>query len=238
MDIYKIYENYVKNTLNDISNFKNNKEYTYMLEHVSFEQGKEYMKFIINKFNLSKEEIISFCVKNDSIGNPQKYNYFFITCSPTSLRYVLHSLLILEYIKKLNLDNINIVEVGGGYGGLCLAMYHFAYKFDLKFKYTIIDLKYPSLLQSKYLKLHSIDVNCVEPYGENLKENNYFLISNYAFSEFDSITQEKYRSILFPKLQHGFITWNYNTEPYYFGFDCEIIDEFPQTGRTNKYVYF
>ena len=238
MELYNRYHNYVKNTLNDISNFKNNQDYVYMLEHVSFEQGIEYIEHIISKFNLSYDEITSFCVKNDSIGNPIKYNYSFVTCSPTSLRYILHALLILEYIKSLNLNNLDIIEVGGGYGGLCLAMYHYAYKFDLNFNYTIVDLKYAGELQKKYLNLHSLSVDCVEPYGEFLKGNEYFLISNYGFSEFDTEIQKKYISLLFPKVKYGFITWNYNTEPYDFGFYCKIIEEFPQTGGTNKYVYF
>ena len=52
MDIYTRYHDYVKNTLNDISNFKNNQDYVYMLEHVSFEQGLEYIEYIISKYYL------------------------------------------------------------------------------------------------------------------------------------------------------------------------------------------
>jgi len=240
MSLYERYHNFVKKILlkNDISNFKNHNDYRYMLEHVSFEEGLQYYNFIISKFNLTNDEIYSFCIKNDSIGNPIKFNYSFGNASPTSLRYILHSLLILEYIQSLELNNLDIIELGGGYGGLCLCMYHFASKFNLTFNYNIIDLKYAGELQLKYLEKHSVTANCLEPYGESLEGNNYFLISNYCFAEIDITSQKTYIELLFPKVQHGFITWNEYLDPYDFGFKCKIIDEFPQTGVKNKYIYF
>jgi hypothetical protein len=241
-ELYDRYHNYVKSILNtnDLTNFKNNINYTYMLEHVSFKEGIEYLYHINKKFNLNFDEIKSFCDKNDTIGNPTKFDYPFGKASPTSLRYILHALLILEYISNLKQSQLNLVELGGGYGGLCLCIYHFKNKFDLNlnFTYTIIDLKYVNLLQKEYLKLHDLEINCLEPYGETFNGKNNFLISNYCFAEIDKISQEKYINILFPKIDYGFITWNEFTDPYDFGFDCTIIDEYPQTGVKNKYVYF
>ena len=42
---YDEYENFVSETVNskDLLNFKSNNHYTYMLEHVSKEQGLEYL---------------------------------------------------------------------------------------------------------------------------------------------------------------------------------------------------
>jgi hypothetical protein len=233
---YDTYHQYVKSIANDLSNFKIHPGYTDVLEHVSFQQGQEYLKYI-SKFNLTDEQIYDFCKKNDSLGNPIKYHYPFGYVSPSSLRYILHSLLILEHIKNLNINNIKIVEVGGGYGGLCLAINHFSKLYNITFDYTIIDLEYVSKLQSNYLAQHFVSVKCIEPYGESL-EGEYFLISNYCFSEIDKDSQNKYISLLFPKVKHGFIIWNMMEDPYYFGFKCDILEEYPQTGIKNKYVYF
>ena len=238
-NLYVRFENFVKKILDDkdlFTNFKNHDDFRYMLEHVSFEEGQKYFDIIISKFNLSHTDIFSFCAMNDMLGNPIKYEYPCGSVSPTSLRYILHALLILEYMHNLELNEVNIVELGGGYGGLCLAIHHFSH--GLKKKYTIIDLNFVGKLQYKYLQTYGIDVNVVQPYGESLQENDYFLISNYCFAEIHRTHQKRYISLLFPKVKYGFITWNEFTDPYDFGFDCNIIDEFPQTGVKNKYIYF
>ena len=135
----------------------------------------------------------------------------------------------------MDLNDLKLVELGGGYGGLCLCLNLFA---ETKLNYTIIDLKYVGELQKKYLEMNNTSVNCLEPYGESLEGNDYFLISNYCFAEIDLSHQIQYIKLLFPKVSYGFITWNEFLDPYDFGFDCNIIDEYPQTGAKNKYIYF
>lgn len=58
---YDEYENFVSETVNskDLLNFKSNNHYTYMLEHVSKEQGLEYLNVL--QEILTFEEIIAFC---------------------------------------------------------------------------------------------------------------------------------------------------------------------------------
>ncbi len=63
-----------------------------------------------------------------------------------SLGYIYHSHLILTHLKTCILDTI--VEVGGGYDGLCLALHLFAAKYNVNIKsYTIVDLPSISKLQ-------------------------------------------------------------------------------------------
>jgi len=243
LDLYDRYHNFVQQILNKndgdgITTFKRHPDYRYMLEHVSPDQGQLYLNIIFSKFpNITMEMIMSFCKLNDSIGSPKMSEYIFGYASPTSIRYILHTLLILEYIELLNLKicNLKLIELGGGYGGLCLCMNYFS---KIKLNYTIIDLKYIGQLQKKYLEMNEINVNCLEPFGESLEGDDYFLISNYCFAEINITLQEKYIELLFPKVSYGFITWNEYLDPYDFGFDCNIIDEFPQTGEKNKYIYF
>jgi|688.fasta_scaffold577640_1 hypothetical protein len=248
-DIYVQYSNYVENICltKNLSNFKNNPNYTYMLEHVSKDQGKAYLELILSNTNITKNEIIVFCAKNDVLGNPSKevYNDYLpnISVSPTSLRYIYHAHLILTHIKFINKLNTDIIEVGGGYGGLCLAIYHFAPKYQVNIKsYKICDLNVIISLQKLYLNTvePSLQVEFIDAvnYGENINSNDLFLISNYCFSEISKEKQDSYIKKLFPKVLHGFIAWNM-IPVYNFGFPMRVEPEIPYTGNPmNRYVYF
>jgi len=144
----------------------------------------------------------------------------------------------------LNISSVDIVELGGGYGGLCLAVHYFASKYNVRIKsYTIVDLTNPIKLQELYiskvnpsLKVSYVDANT---YGENISQKDMFLISNYCFSEISSEHQKQYVEKLFPKVSHGFITWNF-IPVYNFKQDLKVEAEYPQTSTSgnNKYVYF
>jgi hypothetical protein len=59
--------------------------------------------------------------------------------------------ILLKHIKDSKLENLEIVELGGGYGGLCLCLSHFSKILDVKIsKYNIIDLDLVLKLQEKY----------------------------------------------------------------------------------------
>jgi hypothetical protein len=70
-----------------------------------------------------------------------------------------------------------------------------------------------------------------------LDKPNLFLVSCYSFSEIPREYQTKYIENLFPKIKHGFITWN-NIPVYNFGFVVDVEEEVPKTGKVNKYVRF
>ena len=111
-----------------------------------------------------------------------------IVCSPTSLRYVLHSLLILKYIKGTSTRKI--VEVGCGYGGLFLGINYFSKILNITIdNYYFIDLPEICGLIKNYLELHKGDINInyaihtADNYGADIDETNLFFISNYCFTE-------------------------------------------------------
>jgi len=249
--IYDVYSDYVASICSNknLKDFKSNPNYLYMLEHISKNQGQQYLNCITEKTALSKDDIIEFCTINDKIGKPITVEYPFlqdISVSPSSLRYIYHAHLILSHMKRLGEScPRDIVEIGGGYGGLCLAIHHFAPRYDIHINsYTICDLTNIIRLQEMYLnevnpqlmKVHFVDAAM---YGKDIPRNNMFLISNYCLSEISMDHQIKYREILFPKVKHGFFVWNaisldklglrhlYN-EP-----------EIPVSGNQfNKYVWF
>jgi len=213
-----------------------------MLEHVNKKQGDEYIYYIKNKTNITEQEIIDFCKINDSIGNPNKEDFGFLICSPSSLRYIFHAHLILTLLSSLNLPSIDIVEIGGGYGGLCLAIQHFSKKYNISINsYSIIDLHIISNLQKLYLSklVPSLNIDYVDAstFGSCISKQNMFLVSNYCFSEISKENQEKYIENLFPKVSHGFIAWN-NIPLYHFGFKYMEEIEYPKTGPYNKYIRF
>ena len=243
--MYTRYYDYISKITakSDLSSFKSNDDYRGILEHVSFEQGVEYLKFIRNTTSITEETIVNFCKENDRIGSSIKYDYEFINTSPSNLRYIFHSHLILKHISSLKLENLNIVEIGGGYGGLCRAISQLAKYYNVTINnYSLIDLPAIGTLQRKYLESHTTNFNVntfsAFNYGEEIALNdNTFLISNYCFSEIDSDHQLNYIKRLFPKIQHGFIVWNH-IPVYDFGFKYDIEDEYPLTGNLNKYIYF
>jgi hypothetical protein len=247
--MYESYQAFIKTCLQDETIFQNFKVVPYyreILEHVSYNLGIEYLIHIWNEFRLDTPAVAEYCTKNDRVGNPVLFEYApNIKWSATSIRYIHHALLILKHMKKVGVDNVDVVEVGCGYGGLCLAIEHFSKHMGITIKsYTLIDLDEPNALQEKYLSQHSLQFPCsflsASNYGKEITGTEHFLISNYCFSEIASSHQSNYREVLFPKCSHGFFVWN--GIPYYdIGKKVEIEEERPQTDmvrKTNKFVTF
>jgi hypothetical protein len=140
------------------------------------------------------------------------------------------------------LNNVNIIEIGGGYGGLCFFIEKLAHLFNIKINtYTLFDLLEPSNLQKKYLdKLNIDNINCFQIDSFANLKNDSFLISNYAFSELSMDLQKEYSEKIFNKYTtYGFLAWN--GIPVYDFIDNKIItkeQEYPLTGNNNFYVTF
>jgi len=155
--MYSNYTEYLK-TINNVaqSNFKSNPIYIDMLDHVSFDLGCEYLKLIETEFPyITKEQIIEFLNINDKYGNPVKYNFNNdkINGNATSIRYIYHALLILNYYKNIN--STEIVELGCGYGGLFLALCFYSKILNIKInKYYFIDFPEACNLIKNYISLN------------------------------------------------------------------------------------
>jgi len=228
---------------NNLSYFKNHSNFTDILEHVSPEQGAKYLHYIRTMTTVTDEQVTAFAALNDSVGTPAKATYGPMILSPSNLRYVLHAHLILTHIQTLSkTEGVDFVEVGGGYGGLCLAIHKFASNYNVKINsYTIVDLPEIGRLQTLFLNKidPALSVSIVDgmTYGSAIPQSDLFLISNYCFSEISAVNQVEYRKKLFPKVTHGFMAWN--VIPLYdFGFPCRVEEEYPKTGAFNYYVRF
>jgi putative sugar O-methyltransferase len=182
--------------------FKCHPVYNEILEHVSYQEGVEYIKYIKNETILNNIEKFR---ANDTIGTPLTYNYAGCigTFSPTTLRYIK----VLNDISTLNLNEFNIVEIGGGYGGQYTVLRQL---FKPK-HYTFVDLPQVNKLTCKYissLKLDDINISYIDG-TENFNEMTPDLvISNYAFSECSATVQDVYISKIINNTKHCYMIYN------------------------------
>jgi len=250
---YNKYVYYIKTILKKDKSewdFKSNREYTKILENLGIYYGNLYLEQIKKQFSnffyKYKIFLIKLCNINDLYGKTKVKKFpNFSTCSPSNFRYILHSLLILTFMSNQKLNNIDIIEIGGGYGGLSFFIHKMAHIFKINIlSYTIFDLPEISLLQKSYLNalnmaknMNFYNIN----YYKKLKTNS-FLISNYAYSEISMTLQKEYtEKILNPYVSYGFLVWNF-IKLYDFIENKTILSslEIPDTSgnHTNYYVTF
>lgn len=218
---YTIYREYVKSILSkniEEMDFKNNTAYTQVLENTTKQFGTEYLKKIEEEFpEIKFEDMREFINLNDKYGASIKTIFTtskmkLLYCSPSCMRYMYHSLLILKHLKETGLNKI--IELGAGYGGLFLALNIFAPKLGVVLeKYYIVELEEVTELIKKYLLAHKDALICpLEIYNSNDYESNItdtdaLFVSNYCFTAMDTNERTKYVNSLTKNLPHGFITW-------------------------------
>jgi len=143
--------------------------------------------------------------QNDKVGGPRLFLIEGQAFTSTTLRYAwnVHDM----HLNGVLLDGANVVEVGGGYGGLC-RMIH---AFHTPKSYTVVDLPEALALAKRYLGAYGITnvayVSAFE-YGE-LPVDAF--ISNYALTELTKNVQVGYVDKLMKRAASGYVT--YNSQP-------------------------
>ncbi|PIS09354.1 putative sugar O-methyltransferase [Candidatus Beckwithbacteria bacterium CG10_big_fil_rev_8_21_14_0_10_34_10] len=191
-------------------NFKRHKDYQRVLEHVTQKQGQAYLN-VIKSENKNLLKHISKFQENDQLGNPLTFSYKInkknTTLSPTTLRYVK----VLSDLKNIfsTLNNFEIIEIGGGYGGQGKII-----SSVFKFKsYTMVDLVTVLPLARKYLRMLKVkNVFFLKPSKIPAKKIYDLVISNYAFSECGKEIQNEYIDKVLKTTKKGYITYNYQNE--------------------------
>jgi hypothetical protein len=166
--------------------FKQDPRYTAILEHVSPEHGQKYFNGIMH-YELDAELIEAF-KENDKLGGANVIDYGdpFGYVSPSTLRYVQNTLDIAHFVGEGEINKI--VEIGGGYGGLCKTISCLC-DFD---EYHIYDLEAASKLQEKYLSNFDVkDKAFFHSIPEKIEDVD-LVISNYAYSELNLELQDLY----------------------------------------------
>ncbi len=183
-------------------NFRRNPIYNGVLEHVSEEQGRAYLQIIANDLDILAQ-MDSF-KPNDEYGNPRMCEYPDIgMISPTTLRYIK----VLADIKAhfQTVDNLNICEIGVGYGGQCRII-------NAYFKpatYCLVDMQPVLALTERYLDNYILPSVLTYKTMNELDRREYDLvISNYAFTELPRAIQDVYLSKVILNSKRGYITYN------------------------------
>ena len=191
--------NYAANSDEFFKQFKSHPAYRHVLEHVSFEEGQQYLKEIDIDYLDKLDEV----KENDSLGSPVIYEYPSVgEISPTTIRYIKNT---SDIINKFGNSFDSIVEIGGGYGGLCKVLSSFI-KFE---QYLLLDLEECNLLSRKYLShfnLPTLSYRSEEI--DEIDENFDLLISNYAFSECHKEVQQDYIERFIKKSNNFYIMHN------------------------------
>ena len=221
--------------------FKSGKPYNGVLEHVSYEQGVEYLQFILAHYPDLVQQFDAFRT-NDLIGGPVQYPYGeYGLFSPSTLRYIKTAGDLRARFGDLR--QMHIVEIGGGYGGQCKILADlcgFA-------SYTIFDLAAPSALQKKYLSQFGVEAHCLEPRAfAELRDQYDLLISNYALGEIGRREQESYYPVIH-RADRGYVMGIFPDGPRYHPADISqqelheavgssvftVENEEPRTGEQN-----
>lgn len=203
-----IYPNFCEQASQDslvFNTFRINNKYKGILEHVTFQQGLVYLNLIKER----NPELLSNLTKystNDSVGSPMKLMYDIGHFSPTTIRYIK---VLGDLINEFgNLDNLDIVEIGCGYGGQSKIIMD---TFNIK-SYTFIDLPQVLKLTKRFLESTNVDMSKVifKDITQLTNNENYdLIISNYAFTECVKSIQLTYFDKVINKSKMGYITANF-----------------------------
>lgn len=227
------------------SRFKQDGRYRQILEHVSLDEATQYLKEI----SASNSEILKHLGKfkeNDKYGSPDLYEFENLgKLSPTTVRYIKNT---FDIVKQFDSSSIkNIVEIGGGYGGLCKTL---SAVIDFE-NYILFDLEEANLLSKKYISKFDSIKDKVQAFTlDELSEIDGIdlVISNYAFSEVSLDIQNNYYDNIIKKSQNIYMVFNQisnsNMKFQHFidkltsdGFEVEYSCEHEESENCNKIVY-
>jgi hypothetical protein len=191
-----------------LNNFRRDERIHPILEHVSYEEGMLYLK---ERRNIAPklEHIIPKMKENDLVGNPVLYDYPKLGfVSPTTIRYIKNVYDIASMLVPVSETMETVVEIGGGYGGLCRMMNGV---FPL-FNYLLVDFPEVNQLSKGYLSYYFGEckgIMWMTPEDVNEVKNIHMCVSNYAFSECNRETQEKYYNSIIKNSNMFYITYNH-----------------------------
>lgn len=211
------------------------------LDHVSIEQGNDYIAEIL-KYTSWSEKFTKVLVEIDKVGEPRKFRFRpYGTFSPTLLRY----LKVYTDLKRNfgSLQNFTIVEIGIGFGGQASLIS----LLDKPLSYIYYDIPPVLELAQKFTKELNVPGNFTFIDGRNPKPSKPDLvISNFAFSELNRDVQDQYLKNVVLSSPRGYITWNNLSAENLGGYsladlirlipNSQIFPEKPNTSESNVII--
>lgn len=176
-------------------NFKRDKDYGKILEGNEEDVADIAYSYLIQhggqNFILNK---LKDFLKNDSIGNPQLWRNHI---SPATLRYVVSAYQISKLLGDFKPERI--LEIGGGYGGLC---YILSVIYNFK-EYTDKDLPEAEVLFNKYIS----NFGLLDKVNNNIAGEYDLFIADSSLSECNHKAQIEYFEQAL-KAKHIFLVYN------------------------------
>jgi len=222
----------------DFAAFKRAPAYRAVLEHVTCEQGRDYLDWVAAQ-SPGLLPLLDRFRENDRLGSPLVCEYGESgPFSPTTLRYMkVYSDLLCFFG---DLDGQRVLEIGGGYGGQCFVIHAGARPAS----YTLVDLPEPLKLQRRYLEANGVaGASFVAPGELDPHAEFDLVVSNYAFSECRREVQEHYLTTVLLRTPRGYATCNWITPPEFRSYGraellaavpgSQFVDEEPLTGAAN-----
>lgn len=187
---------------NMFQNYRRQKSTKGVVETLGMQQGYNFILEIEKEYPDLLKHLKKFST-SDGVGNPKVYYYDKIKMriAPTTLRYIK----VLGELLSIfgSLDDMNIVEIGVGYGGQCKIIHDWCHPKS----YTIVDFSNVLRLSQKFLSQFKIEVILREISDES-KIAYDLCISNYAFSEIEKNYQEFYDKHIIQNSSKGYMICN------------------------------
>ena len=208
------------------------------LDHVTINQGKLYIREILNMGNWLED--YSIAIKRiDEIGRPRKYRFApYGDFSPTLIRYLKVYLDLGKHFGNLN--GKNIAEIGVGFGGQSSLIH----MLDKPGTYYLYDI--PPVLDLVRVFISELNLEGDFNYIDGRLPSHSspdIVISNYAFSELSREVQNLYLENVILSAPCGYITWNSQSVDNLDGHsladlvriipNSQILPEKPKTSESN-----
>lgn len=198
--------------------FKSDARYREVLEHTPLAFAVAMLEWSLRAMpGLEREHVRALCRLNDSVGAPVLEQIFGLgNYAPSNMRYLCHAIKLWQHIDSLGLPRVEIVEIGGGFGGLTTFVRGLAELFDTQIG-AYWDLDLPEVATLQYRVARELGVSVFPLEGDDpaslkvIAERTKPLIcfSAYAFSEFDQATRDWYAERVLQHCRHGLMIWNF-----------------------------
>lgn len=208
---------------NSFASFKRDKDFQVILEHISVGEGQYYADNTKNKFWLDSKPILDSFKENDYYGGADVHDYEgYGFISPSTVRYIKNVSDIASWLDDY--EPQKIVEIGGGYGGLCKTV-SCIYNFE---SYTFIDQPEVNMLSARYLSEFpeiSKKVNHFSCYDFPEIKDIDLLISNYAVSELSLDSQKEYYDKVIKNATAVYVTYNNSQSAGYLEYFTGLLEQ-------------
>lgn len=191
----------------EFANFRRDPDYQKVLEGGGYHHGEIYFNKIVRWQGI--ERLLKYLKrfrKNDKYGNPEIYYYPTIgNINHNTLLYASNTFDIQDYLGDFQPKRI--VEIGGGYGGMCL-VFSQIYNFDV---YYIVDLPEALGVAKRYLKKFKTlykKVIFLTPEEYKDIQNVDLTIAVFSMSECSNDVQMMYGEEIIKNSKYGFIGYN------------------------------